>query len=364
MTKKCKCGKHPYFGFPGDKRATCCSNCKEDGMVDIKNKKCPCGKIPYFGFSQDNKASCCISCKKDGMVDIKNKKCPCGKRVSFGFPQDNKVTCCANCKKDGMIDIKRKKCYCGSGKRIIFGFLTDKKRICCSSCKKDGMVNIDNINVKKCYCGSGKIPIFGNPEDKSPSCCIKCKKDRMINIRDKRCLANGHGFMCPRWANPYYDRFCTHCFAKLFPNHPKTANICKHAKELKVVNYISSKYEGFLHDKIIGPSRRRIDLRKRIKDTLLCIEIDEFQHRRSGYSEENDEVRYNDLSMDFSGKYIFIRYNPDKFKDERGKKRNPKFETRMDVLEKEMKKQMLRIEQEENKELLEIHHLFFDMMHS
>ena len=354
--KKCPCGKQAYFGFPGDKKPTCCKDCKKDGMIDIKNKKCLCGskKISIYGFPEDKRPTCCVKCKKHGMINIRNKKCPCGKRPSFGFPQDKRAFCCKDCKTDGMINIISKKCSCG--KQPNFGFPNNKRATCCKDCKEDGMVDIKS---KKCPCG--KQPIFGFSKDKRPTCCARCKTDGMIDIIKKKCRNNERGITCFITGNEYYDGYCTRCFAKLFPNHPKTANIRKNAKELKVVNYILPRYEDFLHDKLSYPSRRRIDLRKLIKNTLLCIEIDENQHKYySCYSQENEEIRYNDLCRDFSGKYIFIRYNPDKFKDEKGKRRNTKFETRMEVLEKEMKKHILRIEQEENEELLEIHHLFFD----
>ena len=60
-------------------------------------------------------------------------------------------------------------------------------------------------------------------------------------------------------------------------------------------------------------TKRRIDLRKIINNTLLCIEVDEEQHK--SYVKHDESNRYNDLFMDISGKYIFIRYNPDKFAD-------------------------------------------------
>ncbi len=361
--KFCPCGKRPYFGFHEDEKATCCVSCKKDGMIDIVSKKCPCGKRPYFGFLEDKKPTCCGGCKQDGMIDIKHKKCPCGKRPYFGFLKDKKPTCCVSCKKDGMTNIISKKCPCG--KTPYFGFSEDKKASCCVNCKKDGMTNIRD---KKCPCGSGKRPIYGFAGDKRASCCIECKKGEMENIHNKKCKANERGFMCPTERNPYYDGFCTHCFAHLFPRHPKTTNIRKNYKELKVVHYISSRYEGFLHDKPLYvnlsggccPSKRRIDLRKLIGNTMLCIEIDERQHR--GYCQIDEENRYNDLFVDFSGKYIFIRYNPDKYKDKKGKRRNPKFETRMEMLENEIEKHTSRIDREENKELLEIHHLYYDVI--
>tara|TARA_Y100000389_G_scaffold92145_1_gene88725 strand:- start:20489 stop:20749 length:261 start_codon:yes stop_codon:yes gene_type:complete len=75
---------------------------------------------------------------------------------------------------------------------------------------------------------------------------------------------------------------------------------------------------------------------------------------------QNDENRYNDLFMDFSGKYIFIRYNPDKYKDINNKIKNPHFDTRMLKLEEIINNQILRIINNENNNLLEIYHVFYD----
>ena len=41
IDKKCQCGeKLPTFNLPGEKKAICCSSCKTDDMVDVRNKKC------------------------------------------------------------------------------------------------------------------------------------------------------------------------------------------------------------------------------------------------------------------------------------------------------------------------------------
>jgi hypothetical protein len=132
------------------------------------------------------------------------------------------------------------------------------------------------------------------------------------------------------------------------------------------VSYITSKFDGFIHDKpfyvdLDGgccATKRRIDLRKLINGTILCVEIDENQHKQ--YIKTSENVRYDDLFMDFSGKYIFIRYNPDKFIDKYNKSKNPFFEKRMDVLEHAINKNIERINNYENTELIEIHHLFYD----
>jgi len=132
------------------------------------------------------------------------------------------------------------------------------------------------------------------------------------------------------------------------------------------MTHIFSKYDGFKNDKPFYAdleggccaTKRRIDLRKLINNTMLCIEVDENQHKY--YIKDKEIERYNDLFLDFSGKYIFIRYNPDKFLDKYGKSKNPMFDTRMEVLEKSLDKHITRILNEQNKELLEIHHLFYD----
>lgn len=95
-----------------------------------------------------------------------------------------------------------------------------------------------------------------------------------------------------------------------------------------------------------------------VGNTLLCIETDENQHKK--YNKKDEEIRYNDLYMLHGGKFIFIRFNPDKFVNHLGTKINPYMKLRMKYLKEEIEKQIARIEKEENTELLEIHYLFYD----
>jgi len=92
-----------------------------------------------------------------------------------------------------------------------------------------------------------------------------------------------------------------------------------------------------------------------INNTMLCVEIDENQHKY--YVQHDENNRCDDLFMDFSGKYT---YNPDKFIDEYNKSPNPFFQTRMDALMLMIDKHIQRIEQYENKGFVEIYHLFYD----
>mgnify|MGYP003343857297 FL=1 len=60
------------------------------------------------------------------------------------------------------------------------------------------------------------------------------------------------------------------------------------------------------------------------------------------------------------GKFVFIRFNPDPFKNALGTRKNPYMKRRMEYLEEEINKQIERINNEENTELLEIVKIFYD----
>jgi hypothetical protein len=56
---------------------------------------------------------------------------------------------------------------------------------------------------------------------------------------------------------------------------------------------------------------------------------------------------------------IFIRFNPDKYKL-KGQIKNPLMKTRLLALQKEIEKQIKRIEEEKNKELIERIYMYYD----
>ena len=351
----CPCGVRPSYGIIGQK-PTCCTKCKKPNMVDVRHPKCFCGKKnPSFGFT---KQTHCNDCKESGMINLSAVRCKCGVSAIFGY-DGSKATCCSKCKVEDMIDVYHKKCICGL--RPSFGY-TRGKAISCSKCKKSDMVDVLNT---QCNCGTR--PKYGYPGGLA-TCCTICKEEGMIHLYAHLCKANEepYNILCPVLGNKKYAGFCTHCFAHIFPDNPLTALIRKKSKEIEVVNYITTRYDGFRHDKPIYvdfdggccASNRRIDLRKLVDGTMLCIEIDEGQHKR--YSNIDEISRYNEIFMDFSSKYIFIRYNPDQYKDKNNKTKRPQLNTRMETLEKEINKHINRIKENKNTELLEIHHLFFD----
>jgi hypothetical protein len=183
----------------------------------------------------------------------------------------------------------------------------------------------------------------------------------MINVISNTCKAN---FCLGTKANPKYKGYCAYCYQNLFPNDPLTFQIRSKTKEIAVRDFINSNFEGFQHDTPLWTGncdcthRRRIDHRKLIENTLLCIETDENQHKN--YDKTDEKIRYDDLFMLHGGKFIYIRFNPDKFKNKDGKTLNPMLYTRLPVLKEEIEKQIERIQNEENTELLEIIKLYYN----
>ena len=159
-----------------------------------------------------------------------------------------------------------------------------------------------------------------------------------------------------RCGSSTYDGFCATCFKVIFPNDERSKVIYRYTKEIMVRNIINENFHGFIHNKPLYTGncdcthRRRIDHRKLIGNTILAIETDEFGHQ--GYDKKDEEIRYDDVYMIHSGKWIFIRFNPDSnvSKIDIQDKLNKLVETINDCI--------YRIEKEENVELIEIHKLY------
>ena len=369
----CPCGKSAVYGYKGDKKPSFCMKCAKEGMENIITKKrCKCGKaIPTFGKLGDKKASCCVSCKTNEMVNIYSKMCKCGKaQPVFGLSNDATPTCCAKCKEEGMIDIKTFKCKCG--KQPVFGLPGDKKASCCASCKTKEMVN---IKAKMCVCGKSQ-PIFAYDGDKKAFHCSACKKDGMVDIISSNsptrfCKGTFElqekGLKCPydHRGKKKYDYYCTKCFERNFPNDPRTALIRDKTHEMRVRDFLVETFKDiqFIHNKPLWTGnadctcRRRIDFRTLVGNTLLCVEVDEDQHKYRDQADE--EIRYDDLMMLHGGKFIFLRFNPDSYVDAEGRKQYTPMEERLEVLEEEIRTQMERIQTDEN-ELVEIINMFYD----
>lgn len=355
LCKLCSCGKaRPTYNLPGIP-ANFCKECKTDEMINVNDKVCFCGRVkPSFNYPGEKGALYCAKCKLEGMVDLYSNRCKCAKSVKAGFNLPGlKPEYCASCKTPDMIDIRRKLCHC---KRVQPSFNYEKlSPEYCKSCKLPGMID---LKTKKCIECNIYTANF-NYENEKPLYCSKCKKDEMYN-NFYLCKNTG----CKMYGNVKYKYYCTHCFTNMFPSNPLVLQVHKKSKENYVRDFLNEHFDGFVHDHPLWigecdcSHRRRIDHRKLIGNTLLCIETDEKQHKR--YDVEDEKIRYDDLYMIHGGKFIFIRFNPDSYMNNFNDRVNPNIKHRIDDLKIEIEKHIERINNDDNSELLEVHYLFYD----
>jgi hypothetical protein len=186
----------------------------------------------------------------------------------------------------------------------------------------------------------------------------KQNKNRLIQIA-KETLRKRRGCVeCKDWPDwrkgwPHYDNMCFRCFSRKFPGHPKVRT--KERAEDTVKAYINSHFAGFVHNHqmptahCVCDHRRRIDHRREVGNTLLCIETDEHHHRN--YDKDDESARYHDMLMGWGGKLCFIRFNPDGV--------GPPLEERLERLHAEITRHIGRLERGENSAFLEVWHLYY-----
>ncbi len=376
VNKSCQypeCKTIPVFNFLGELSAKFCNKHKEEGMVDIKNKSCQypeCKTQPHFNYEGELRAKFCCVHKEEGMIDINSKKCDyseCKTQPHFNYEGELQAKFCRIHKLDGMINVKSKTCqHSGCTTMPSYNFLNINKRLYCSKHKLDGMIDVTNKTCE--YPGCKIHPSFNFEENQTAKFCNNHKEEGMIDIKSKKCRAYDqikNEYYCKTQANIKYKGYCAPCYQYLFPLDPLSYQIRSKTKEIAVRDYINENFVGFQHDKPLYSgncdcsNRRRIDHRFLIGNTLLCVETDEGQHK--DYNKKDEEIRYDDLFMLHSGKFIFIRFNPDKYKNKDNKSVNPMLYTRLPILKEEIEKQIERIQNEENNELLEIIKLYYDL---
>jgi hypothetical protein len=185
--------------------------------------------------------------------------------------------------------------------------------------------------------------------------------------RARRCENNAVA-MCGRLQNPRYDGYCSHCFRNLFPADPRVKDMRTKSKEIRWVNGLldSPELSGYdwrwdkpMYVDFFGgccATKRRIDLWTLVGSTIVAVEIDENQHKDR--APDYEETRYNDLFMDFSGRYVFLRINPDKYKVA-GVKSDPDFDTRLEMAIEKLGSILASFDGG-NTDLVTVHHMFYD----
>ncbi len=341
-------------------------------MIDLTHNLCIKCNINRASYSSDliSKPIYCKECKNDNDINVTLKRCLCKKTTSPVFNYLNKKVgiCCKNCKLDGMINIKAIKCNCNNNKIATFGYPFDIYPSCCNNCKKENMIRIRDT---LCMCKNSRA-CFGYENDKIPLYCNICKKNDMINLTSKICQGTieckNNNIGCPYniRANPKYDNYCVNCFINEYPKDIRAIYARKNTYELIVRDYLITEIKDydFIHNKPLWLDncecihKRRIDFRCLINDTLLCIEVDENQHKNRDINDEN--IRYDDLFMIHSGKYIFIRFNPNMYSINSKIIKDNNLLYRLNILKTTIIDTINKIKIYKNNDLIQIIKLFYD----
>ena len=246
------------------------------------------------------------------MIDITSNKCnfeDCNIRATFGIPA-NTASKCFSHKEIGMIVNPRKRCSeINCNETSTYQDLNSKDRYCNSHAKSDS-INLGNNKCSSC----GLLDIL------------------------------------------YHDNLCTDC-------DPNKIKQYTHAKELAikaVLDVNNFKYES--HDKLIDKGeciKNRPDFIFDANTHFVILEVDENQHKQN--AQECEHVRMLNIYQALGMPTIFIRYNPDDFKDDKNIKIDISKSKRIDILLKWLKQSLL---EKENPLLtndkIKILYLFYD----
>lgn len=295
------CKKNATFGIPEGK-PTRCKTHATDIMIDVKNKKCnTCllnnssnPKQPTFGYT---KPTHCIEHKELDMIDLRHsteicKKCPT--RATYSLT--TKPTHCAKHKTAGMKDVVSIMCTKCNEKQAVFG--TTKNELFCVNCKDE---NMKNIKAKMCEKCNEHQPVFNFKGESKPRFCAKCKDRDMIDVVNFRCTS------CELFIVSRRAQLCAYC----------NPDALEKTKEMKIYNLLKSKDINFIHNKSYKTTKYRPDFLINCGSHSIILEVDENQH--STYDKESEDIRMKTIakaiSDDIYTACIFIRYNPDVFRN-------------------------------------------------
>lgn len=148
------------------------------------------------------------------------------------------------------------------------------------------------------------------------------------NIRKRRCAECGGEDLCK--ANPEtrcglignarYQGYCVMCYQYYFPDCPVSINY--RAKEKVWADFIRETFPDIdwtFNKSLGGYSRYRPDAFADCGTHVLVGENDEFQHKRGDYSCDNRRTMALMQDCGFRP-IVMIRFNPDDYLDEEGKK--------------------------------------------
>ena len=301
------CLKSPRFGQKGQKPTHCAQHRKEGMFNSIKSQCELCTTQSTFGFKNE-RTTRCGKHKEEGMIYLLFPQCPdCGTSARYGLVK-NRPIYCSNHKTIDMWNVIDRTCKeCNT--RPTYGYT--RADYCQVHMKSDMKVFTRNFCEED---GCSKTACCNTIGSKEALYCTSHARDGMINLWEKKC-----SICCSTRVREGYQGHCAHCFSHMFPDSPKIRKF--KTKERSVKDFLVSKWPDSIitHDKAVDCFRFRPDFVIELGSHTIIIEVDEFQHRDYEMSCENK--RLMSIFQGLGSRPMFvIRFNPDAYVDETGKK--------------------------------------------
>ena len=380
IRKKCEHGKYSFQ----------CKDCKGSSLCDHGKRKIFCKECDGSGYCIHKRVKLnCVECR-GGNICSHNKRrsrcieCKGGSICSHGTLRSRCVTCdgsemCEHqCRRQICIEcigsqtcihhLRKSRCLeCNGSELCIHG----NNKYICVTCGGKNICSHNKIRDQCVECKGNLICEHGKrksickecvgsyicPHDKQKHQCITCTPSSAC----QHCKAIS--IIGSQW-KPY----CFRCYCVLHPDAviPRKYKL----KEHHVVDYLKNHFQDTFtmrFDKIVegGCSRRRPDVFIDFGSHCLVIEIDENRHVNYTCEEKRMIELYEDIGF---RKIIFLRMNPDQYKEGNSKHPSPFRYTRAGILhleETEFDRRMrhvidrIRVHQHESSEPITIEYLFY-----
>jgi len=304
------CMVHATYAQIGIKRAERCAKHKIDGDVDVVTfnicKYDDCYIQGVFGNKSQPKIRYCKHHKENDHIDISHPLCNhehCPRRARFSMRGMTKPTKCSDHRDDEMVDIDSGRCKLqGCYIQPTFGEPGTKKPLFCINHKNDHHVDVRSRKCKHDDCG--KQPVFGEVEGEP----LFCKNHMLSHYKD---VINPKCPSCKLFITIKKDKLCSYC-------NPEST-VRQKTRESVVKEFLEENVDiPFKHDVTIEDGKwcgkYRPDFLYDCGTHFIVVECDEDQHK--GYDQSCEVIRMKNIVHSLGMRTVFLRYNPDVYRED------------------------------------------------
>ena len=298
------CEIQASFNLPNKSPPIYCKEHSQENMININSKVCAfkeCNQYAYY--KGENSGWYCRRHSNQKIFYTKGRICEdnyCSRAAGYNYKGKNRRFCRIHAS-TGMVNVANKICQekeCQSTAR--FGYPGQALAYCKThTSDKSGLMRFSMSKCSIC----GKLAIYGV---KRPEHCEDHKHKQEYNLIENPCKS------CKLNNVLSLKGLCSYC-------DPENRYNMKKEEKIKIL-LDNNKFKYIQHDKIIEEGlcgKERPDFLFDCGTHMLILEVDENQHK--SYACECEQARMINITQALGMTTIFVRYNPDKFKDTIGK---------------------------------------------